>query len=240
MQRRPGVPIPSELRARAPVWPRPAGPESATTPIGSPACSGFQVCSTCFNSTAEFSQAATGIPELSVMQITSSRFSGPVAAAPGPEKWLEEAVGRILCPLGRRPFIWAVRYRTARAAYPEISPAEAGYGDRRPSISLFGLAPHGVYHAPSVSGGAVRSYRTLSPLPSADPKAVCSLLHFPSRCRGRGLPGVLPVVESGPSSRDEPQRTPASSSRGEDNTLDGRRRPVNCENDRSSGRPRSP
>ena len=32
---------------------------------------------------------------------------------------------------------------------------------------LFGLAPGGVYHAASVAGGAVRSYRTLSPLPRA-------------------------------------------------------------------------
>ena len=32
--------------------------------------------------------------------------------------------------------------------------------------SLLGLAPGGVYPATPVSGGAVRSYRTLSPLPS--------------------------------------------------------------------------
>src|SRR5579859_6842051 len=31
---------------------------------------------------------------------------------------------------------------------------------------LLGLAPGGVYHAASVAGRAVRSYRTLSPLPS--------------------------------------------------------------------------
>ena len=30
---------------------------------------------------------------------------------------------------------------------------------------LFGLAPGGVYHATDVAAGAVRSYRTLSPLP---------------------------------------------------------------------------
>jgi hypothetical protein len=33
------------------------------------------------------------------------------------------------------------------------------------SSSLLGLAPGGVYHATSVTGGPVRSYRTLSPLP---------------------------------------------------------------------------
>ena len=31
--------------------------------------------------------------------------------------------------------------------------------------SLFGLAPCGVYLAPGVTAGAVRSYRTFSPLP---------------------------------------------------------------------------
>jgi hypothetical protein len=31
--------------------------------------------------------------------------------------------------------------------------------------SLFGLAPCGVYPAPAVTDGAVRSYRTISPLP---------------------------------------------------------------------------
>ena len=44
----------------------------------------------------------------------------------------------------------------------------AGPKSMRSGMSpLFGLAPGGVYHAASVAGGAVRSYRTLSPLPRA-------------------------------------------------------------------------
>jgi hypothetical protein len=39
-------------------------------------------------------------------------------------------------------------------------------GEWRRSPCLFGLAPCGVYHAASVTSRAVRSYRTLSPLPS--------------------------------------------------------------------------
>ena len=39
-------------------------------------------------------------------------------------------------------------------------------------LSLFGFAPDGVYHAISVAGDAVRSYRTFSPLP--DPNS-CEL-----------------------------------------------------------------
>ena len=45
-------------------------------------------------------------------------------------------------------------------------------------LFLFGFAPGGVYHAASVTRRAVRSYRTLSPLPCMC-KAVCSLWHYP-------------------------------------------------------------
>ena len=50
----------------------------------------------------------------------------------------------------------------------------------------------------SVAGLAVRSYRTVSPLPdpctpkSAGPSAVCSLLHFPSARAAQALPGTVP------------------------------------------------
>ncbi len=52
---------------------------------------------------------------------------------------------------------------------------------RAPGLSLFGLAPGGVYHAATVTGRAVRSYRTLSPLPHCTEaqRAVCFLWHFP-------------------------------------------------------------
>lgn len=59
---------------------------------------------------------------------------------------------------------------------------------------LFGLAPSGVYHATNVTINAVRSYRTLSPLP--DP-ACAGHRRFALCCTGRGfppqaLPGTLP------------------------------------------------
>ena len=66
----------------------------------------------------------------------------------------------------RRSFLWAAHYCAALATYPEVvthragtSPAEA----RAPP--LFGLAPCGVFPATAIAGGAVRSYRTFSPLP---------------------------------------------------------------------------
>jgi len=48
---------------------------------------------------------------------------------------------------------------------------------------------------PNVATGAVRSYRTLSPLPSPHcccAWAVCSLLHFPWARAPQALPGTLP------------------------------------------------
>ena len=79
--------------------------------------------------------------------------------------------------------------------------------------TLFGLAPCGVLPATDVTAGAVRSYRTFSPLPpsalratvgklregpalrstrSVRRRAVCFLCHFPSGCPARALAGALP------------------------------------------------
>jgi hypothetical protein len=60
---------------------------------------------------------------------------------------------------GRRSFILANCYQLARATYPLLSPG--------PSNSLLGLAGGGVCPAGAVTGAAVRSYRTISPLPPA-------------------------------------------------------------------------
>src|SRR6201996_1514546 len=58
--------------------------------------------------------------------------------------------------------------------------------------SLFGLAPCGVYLATAFTGGAVRSYRTFSPLPRAmAPVAVCSLWHWPSLSLDAQIPDVI-------------------------------------------------
>ena len=82
---------------------------------------------------------------------------------------------------------------TARKTRP---PDASGTGSSRLS-SLLGLAPGGVYHAVPVAGPAVRSYRTLSPLPAGlKPKlkagrrfALCGTFpgvapagHYPAPC----------------------------------------------------------
>ncbi len=81
-----------------------------------------------------------------------------------------------------RSFLWAAHYCAALATYPEVVRAESARGRRSASPSLFGLAPCGVCPARSITGAAVRSYRTFSPLPRAVARAwaVCFLWHFPS------------------------------------------------------------
>jgi hypothetical protein len=69
-----------------------------------------------------------------------------------------------------------------RLARTDPRPCPRKSGDRAPTSFLFGLAPGGVCRAVSIAGNAVRSYRTVSPLPR--PKhyaaaAVCSLWHYP-------------------------------------------------------------
>ena|SRR5437016_2591689 len=58
--------------------------------------------------------------------------------------------------------------------------------------SLFGLAPCGVCRASRITARAVRSYRTLSPLPRPlTAEAVCSLLRFPSNGLEPAIPDVI-------------------------------------------------
>jgi len=71
--------------------------------------------------------------------------------------------------------------------------------------SLFGLAPGGVCHAAGVTVGAVRSYRTISPLPRPTQRAaaVCFLWHCPWVRTRRMLSGT-----ACPRSPDFPLRQP--------------------------------
>ena len=81
--------------------------------------------------------------------------------------------------------------RTSPYASSDLPGSNAG----RALGSLFGLAPGGVYPAALVTGNAVRSYRTFSPLPRIavrQPRAVCFLWHFPSAHAAQTLSGTLP------------------------------------------------
>src|SRR5687767_7218957 len=78
---------------------------------------------------------------------------------------------------------------------------DAGRAGGRIPRSLFGLAPGGVCRAPRVTAGAVRSYRTISPLP-VSPRAVCFLLHCPSSHLDWPLASTMPWEPGLSSARD--------------------------------------
>src|SRR5208283_5647070 len=66
----------------------------------------------------------------------------------------------------------------------------ARIGEPADAPPLFGLAPCGVFPATAIAGGAVRSYRTFSPLPRRS-EAVYFLWHFPSTALERRRPDVI-------------------------------------------------
>jgi len=119
-----------------------------------------------------------------------------------------EAVSRILSP---PPRLAALRrgddHSSSLAIAGEIErptrklrmdhPSHANAFRRRMRASLFGLAPCGVLPATDLTAGAVRSYRTFSPLPRLRALrrvgvAVYFLCHYPSGHPDRALPGALP------------------------------------------------
>src|SRR5580658_10885997 len=66
-------------------------------------------------------------------------------------------------------------------------------GRPAPPASLFGLAPGGVCRAADVATRAVRSYRTISPLPAPLARHLGGifLLHFPWARAPQALPGTF-------------------------------------------------
>ncbi len=99
----------------------------------------------------------------------------------------------------RRPFLWDAHCCAPRATNPGDGAGTplrhaAGRSRRRRRSPLFGLAPGGVYPAATVTGGAVRSCRTVSPLPTGtgwSVPAVCFLWHFPWGRPRRPLAGTV-------------------------------------------------
>jgi len=103
-------------------------------------------------------------------------------------------------------------------SWPQARRPEGGTGSPH-TTPLFGLAPHGVFRASAVAAGAVRSYRTISPLPQLPSRrmiaeAVYFLLHFPSRRRASPLASILPVGArtflSGQTPKGSPKRPPVA------------------------------
>ena len=79
-----------------------------------------------------------------------------------------------------RPHITMRLQRPTRNFHPIAGSLAVDAPSRRvrtllPARSLFGLAPCGVCHAPTITGRAVRSYRTFSPLPRPKPGGMFSV-----------------------------------------------------------------
>ena len=97
-------------------------------------------------------------------------------------------LSRTIIPLG------GALLRALIATYPRVVARRAGTHSRLAPQTprLFGLAPCGVYPASGVTAGAVRSYRTFSPLPGfSRTRAVSSLWHLPSRSLDAPVPDVI-------------------------------------------------
>ena len=109
---------------------------------------------------------------------------------------IRRPVSRVLCRSAlakgsggtRRPFLWTAHHCAVLATYPDGSGRRRPYlGANRGAPSLFGLAPGGACHAVPVAGSAVRSYRTLSPLPAFAPRGFGGRFTF---CGA--IPGLAP------------------------------------------------
>ena len=145
-------------------------------------------------------------------------FSPQARSGHGEKKWLEEAIGRILCPEGRRPFIWAARHRAARAAYPETSPTGVGCGDRHPWSPYSALLRMG-FTVPSPSPErrcALTAPFHPYPRPTRGRSALCGT--FPRVTAAGRYPACLLSRSPDLPPGHTPQRTPASSSRAKDST----------------------
>jgi hypothetical protein len=129
-----------------------------------------------------------------VALLVPRKGEGPAVVPPGLPTCASRPVSRVLyggiSPTWR-PFLWDADCPAPRAAYPDDwSEDRTGIS---PAPSLFGFAPGGVCRAAFVAEGAVRSYRTVSPLlPSlAGGVAVSSLWHFPWGRPRRTLSGTV-------------------------------------------------
>jgi len=93
----------------------------------------------------------------------SHALSGSYGCVSGERAYKPDSVRRPPASqrMPRRSFLWAADCPAAQAAYPRVLTGRAS-----PPL-LFGLAPRGVCRAPDVATGAVGSYPTVSPLPSA-------------------------------------------------------------------------
>ena len=157
-------------------------------------------------------------------RLSSETGGGPARRGAGPPSRISRPVSRVLYGAERSPTRDGHSSGTPVARRFEQPTRTAGFGHRSwntaaacatpgSTPSLFGFAPGGVCRAACVAASAVRSYRTVSPLPRSAPYpgrgrdkdsvAVCFLWHFPWGHPRRTLSGT-----ACPWSPDFPPRYP--------------------------------
>ena len=104
---------------------------------------------------------------------------------------LEQAVSRVLFPRAvTRAGAMAIHLASMLPSRSSDLPGNSGGPPS--NVSLFGLAPGGVYQAPAVTGGTGELLPHLFTLtPGTGPGAVCFLWHFPSCRQDWALPSTL-------------------------------------------------
>ena len=121
-------------------------------------------------------------------------------------------------PEGFRSTRWRKHHPYGGPTLARRAGTPRGYLGLAAHPSLFGLAPCGVYPAPDVTAGAVRSYRTFSPLPCALRRRrylLCGTSRLEAlTLRSRTLSGTLPCgvrtfLSRTTSARQRPSSPPA-------------------------------
>ncbi len=127
---------------------------------------------------------------------TRLEFPRPLGsqAARKPDSVLDDHSSRrrVAAPLQQptRKFRLSGRGQTKLSAWAHRADTLVPAGECGRDPCLFGLAPCGVYHAATITGRPVRSYRTISPLPPA----ACSAWLAPVRPFGGGIFSVALAV----------------------------------------------
>ena len=124
-------------------------------------------------------QDASNPPEVpQIDRFRVQHFSGPPDDKPVSVPWWTKAAAIQLGP----------------ALLPDSCNLPGTRTRRDAACPLFGLAPRGVYPATRIAPGAVRSYRTISPLPGRSPAVCfCGTFREPSlKTAPRPLAGTIP------------------------------------------------
>src|SRR5258707_7896014 len=121
-----------------------------------------------------------GVAELHRSNLDCPKIGGdPAGSPPGPLDSISRPVSRVLSARAKRPRLTAIPLRRRLPGAlsnlpgrrdPDIDPEDrSARAEASLAPSLFGLAPGGVCRAACVAARAVRSYRTVSPLPLSHP-----------------------------------------------------------------------